>query len=521
MRDGTELRVIAEVDWRFLLPSGSCSPTRRMIVAGLTADECRSLEGFGIAESVCPHGVSSETADVVAVIRDVGVDPTAVAAGVRCGGCVFWRVNEGRIRGLRRLRRVERELRSSGLGQVTRYWEPHGLGLPRAFVPLDARGAATWYLRRYGRGETARRRALTGFMRVFARWCPSVLTLLSGRLSLTATSNPGAAAAVLSAPDLADHAIDSFPLLLASGDALGRIAVFPFNAAQLEPSIVLKVSRPTHRATRTEREQRVLRVLAAEAGEAGRSVPSAHGVVRCQDAEVGWESCAPGRPLDLLVRRWPGHIAGQQRLLATCLDWLTRFTDASSRPAVWDNTMAGIWVDAPFERSLPLVDTVATTVDLFDNVGRDSAALNGVDVPEVWVHWGFRDGNIFVDGDRVTVIDWEAAGRGPPLIDLLDVVLWWAAAVCGTSEAAVVDRVLLGHTDPVSRTVSGAIDSYVERTHVDPRLVPALVVARCAIRAASRAEHDRRLNISATNPYVDVLHVLGRRHEALTRLGRC
>ncbi|CAN5755021.1 hypothetical protein BH24ACT5_BH24ACT5_30040 [soil metagenome] len=512
MPEAHELQLLAQSDWRFLLPTASASSPNRIVVFGLSPDDCRSLERLGVATSVATSGPKSLPADVVVVTHDDGVAVATVVGDVVANGCVFWRVSASGLRGLRRLRNVERELRAHGFHIANRFWEPYGLGLPRAFVPLDSPTAAKWYVDRYCSRGSIQQRAAAAALKAGLRAFPFVAAFLVGRVSLTACFSSGNVASVLNVPQIPPGSGHPKPLLLAPGDALNRVVVFPFVRDDIEPLVVLKLSRGKHRSLRTTHEQAVLGRLAGDGSGANSAVPSALGTAQCQDLEVGVETCAPGLPLGQVLRTWPPRPSRQEHLLNACVDWLTNFTAGRTRPVVWGGEESTSWVEAPIEGSIPLLGGATSTDELIRDVLDQSQRLRGRVVPEVRAHYGFRDSNLFVGDHGIEVIDWEGAGPGPPMLDLLDLVLWWASVVSGVAEAVVLERVVADKADRVTRTIFRVVARYARAIELEPQAIPLLIVGRCALRAAARAEHDRTLAAVGANPYVDALHALGRRH---------
>ncbi|MFN8121429.1 MAG: phosphotransferase [Thermoleophilia bacterium] len=138
----------------------------------------------------------------------------------------------------------------------------------------------------------------------------------------------------------------------------------------------------------------------------------------------------PGVPAGDAPAVPPGHLAALGRVLASlhglpapagtsAPPWVTRLHRPTPRRLSWSS---------------------AAVVGLIRDVQADEAMCAALDAladdwtPAALTHGDLRLANVLLgDGDRVTLVDWEAAGPGPPALDLGwaagDLLLRWAHAL--------------------------------------------------------------------------------------------
>jgi aminoglycoside phosphotransferase (APT) family kinase protein len=109
-------------------------------------------------------------------------------------------------------------------------------------------------------------------------------------------------------------------------------------------------------------------------------------------------------------------------------------------------------------------------------------------LPKVCLHNDFGPWNVYRQGDRITVIDWELGGNGtadrtgPALCDLVYFVTYWTLRTRRLwTEAATRRGFRELFLDPskggrASRAAHATIREYLARSGIDPRFLPPLLV---------------------------------------------
>ena len=145
-------------------------------------------------------------------------------------------------------------------------------------------------------------------------------------------------------------------------------------------------------------------------------------------------------------------------------------------------------------------------------------------------HRDFGPWNVLVDGDgNISVIDWEVAGQGPPLVDLVYFVAHWcwqvAGAVSTSAQIETLRSLVTGDRPAWSTTAGRAIIAGQARTlGLAPELVAGLVVWTFTEQALDR--HDRLAAIGeplardrASNRYVHCVGALAALPDLVGQIG--
>ena len=501
-----------------------------MVLLGGPAGLGERLREIGVARRVSVALPGADKADAVVLLADATCEPEAGAAALAPGGVLYLEVD--RRRSGRRLltpAAVERRLRQAGLTVIGRHWVLPGFHRARRFLPLDAPGALDWFLTTLqpaktlaahlgvrglqwiGAGETAR----------IAPWVPCY--------AITATLGEPGLPALLARPELPGGGMPAGTrtALLTSGEDDGsRVVLLPFAPGARTPEIAIKASRSEGFNAHTEREQATLRRLRERLGkDTEASVPAPLGCFRHGASVVGIESVAPGRAMSVTSGRWGASHAEAIGDLRAATDWLANFHARAAVGPCWSAERAAATARRIEEYAARLRPS-SVLEGLFQRAGERAAAMTGRPLPIVWLHNDYGPWNIYRQGARLTVIDWEfgeedeSARHGPALCDLIYFVTVWGARVWhlppAGGEAAALRRFFVVPTpdDEIARAVHGALDDYMRRLGIDSRFLPLLLVHTWLERALDRS--DRR-GTSAPNPYAECLEALAPAAERLFR----
>jgi aminoglycoside phosphotransferase (APT) family kinase protein len=146
-------------------------------------------------------------------------------------------------------------------------------------------------------------------------------------------------------------------------------------------------------------------------------------------------------------------------------------------------------------------------------------------LPIVWQHADFGPWNVYVAGDRIGVIDWEAARHGPAVADLLYFLMHWtsASARLDTDDARVrhVESLFCtGGLAPIGGALHPHLAEYMRNLDIAPSLLPFLLLYTFLEQAIDRAQRcitvePGRAVTRDGNLYVDCVGAMGRHAEAL------
>jgi aminoglycoside phosphotransferase (APT) family kinase protein len=322
--------------------------------------------------------------------------------------------------------------------------------------------------------------------------------------------------------------------MLTSGQDEGsRVVLLPFAPRRAEPIAVVKVARRASVNANIAGEQATLAEIRAGLPPAlRRSIPQPLGLLAAAGAgglAVGVETYVPGRALLVSSGRWPASRARQIADLRLAADWLGSFHEQAqvARPA-WDAGQWHRWFGAPLDAYRAAFGPTEAEEGLFGAARERSRALAGARLPIVWQHNDYGPWNLFRDGRRLLVIDWEfdegSSGRrdGPALCDLLYFVMQWSQLVHRRDgEPAESDEFRLLFLDPdpgdtLREAARAVVAGYLARLGIDPGFLPLLLVHTWLTRALDRHRRQRDLGAAggdgrAGNRYVPYVALLAAR----------
>ena len=492
-------------DWTLLLPLDE--PVDDAVVTGPDAEATgRQLVELGLAHrwrSVCTDG---PPAGLVVARAPAAMRIEDLAATVAPGGILYAEADRSAPHGLFPGRRA-RDCERAGLEVVGSYWATPDVTATRRYVPIDCPAAVAWHLRtlvvpdsplgRFAVGTTIA--ALTRT----PRW---------GSALVRAACDHGVV--VARRPDGTPMGGTTRRLVLTSGHDIGsRSVVVLFEAGEPRPTEVVKVAMRPDAVLSTIRERRRLRALHAilpGALAAGLPVPrrateTLHGVAFA-------ETEVPGRTLQALAGEWGRSARHRIADLRRAVDWLVGLSLATAQshpvPAPWTVVLDRYVAECqPSDRADALVRSLAAR-----------ARTSPVCHRSVHVHGDPGPWNVYLDGDAVSVIDWEVGAdseidaRGAPLVDVIYLVTYWYLLVTRRHGAddeaeAVVSLLVDESSDDSPRSMTevwaavarSAIERAARRCGVDTADIPLLTVVLWAGQAVDARRRAASLGLPTSS----------------------
>lgn len=520
------------LDWRFLLPTPPAGGFRHLLLLGGSASLRELIIESGLARQVTLTVPQDQTVDAVVILRRADVAPAAVAHALAPGAVLYWELDRRQPSRLRYTpARIRRQLHEAGCKPTGFYWIRPNFANPQLYIPLDTQGLR-WYLDTLFVAATPALRICEPGLRLLARRGSDALAWLAGCSAVTAVAEPApdSAPSVLASPALPAplRCPTLRPLMLtAGGDDFNRVILLPFTPDSTEPVAVFKLSRHPSRNEHTENEQLMLAALQKEVADPiQHALPRPLGSFQWGEISVGVESCVPGQLLLASTGRWGVSQAQKTKQIQDVVAWLTAFHYQVQTSRIrWDEAALQQWVEsrlAAYEQAFALT---AGEERLFAEVRRRARSLIDTSLPMVWEHYAFGDWNIYRDGPKTYVVDWEGASRGLPLFDLLYLVIHSTYVAQNLSDEAAQLRCFRelfctgGQTDPIPQLAQEWITHYMSELEIDPRFYPMLLVLMWVIRALSR--FDRQVGLQneghrrSNNQYIGYIAILADHVEQL------
>ena len=422
--------------------------------------------------------------------------------------------------------RAERELEAAQLTPTGAYWVKPGFPRRHMYLPLSAPGAFRWYLDTLYRTPTMLRRLVKSAARALASAFNS-LNLFAPCYAVTAVRGAGVPNARQPAlitlardAELWSDADALQPVLLASGEAdWNRIVLLLFKPGADAPSVAIKMPRIASFNEQVEWEHRVLTDLNRTAPRP--SVPQSS-LFHWNGLAVCAETCVTGSSLNSRVG---SSAAGALEDLKLTSAWLQNFNEQTSEPASARAWFEAHLVDRLCSRYAAMFGLSAREAHLFEALERALDTIDGHTLPIVWQHTDFGPWNVYRDGAKISVIDWEVARRGPALSDLLYFATHWSrAAASRTTEAQRLrhfeDLFLTSvPSGPIGYAIHREVGEYMRRLGVEPVLFPFILVYMLLEQAVERAERLGRLGTDVPartdNIYCEYLAVVARHSDRL------
>jgi len=497
---------LRHADWRFLLPGSGGGVYRHLVLLGGPEALADRLLQCGVALRVSREPPGEDAADALIVLSDATVPLEPALRCLAPGGAFYLEVDRRRPDRLTwSVGRLERTLRRAGLTRTAAYWVLPSFEAAACYCPIGLPGALRWCLTALYPATTLARRLLRlgagawlGRRRA-ATAPPGVCFAVTGTAGAPRALLPGPLVAAL--PDGRRAGVELHPVMLTRGsDDFTRVILLPFAPGGGAPEEVLKVGRFPERNTGTEAEQRVLaRVRDSLPAEWHDSVPEPRGLASWGALAIGRESCAPGRLLSTTpVGRGPSARIRLLQELEAVTEWLIALHGCGAFPAhTWADDDLQRWVEAPLSAYGERFGLTEAEARLFGLARERGAALRGAAMPIVWEHYDLGPWNVYRDGRRLCVIDWENSTPKLPLADLLYFVTHWRARARGLRGEGAELRNFAelfcrgDHPDRYVLAAHRAIATYTTRLGIDGRAVPLLLLRLWVLHAVGFAARIR------------------------------
>jgi len=445
-------------DWRYLLPPSGDRGIGRILLAGGTDAIASAVRQALVADEFFRDRCPPAAADVAVVLRDSSLSIEAVAEMLAPGGVLYWEVSRARPGRLRVTPAYARAaLRRHGLTPIESYWVTSGASGPSMHLPLGRDGAVGWYFAVHHGPSSRLRRILGRVLRFLAqgrggrleRLVP-VFAITARRLTVEGESAPGVTA--LATADVPAWAVagDARPILLGGGEGpWSRVVLLPFAHGADRPAGVIKVARSSAYEGGLVAEQRALASLRATVPASIRmGVPEPLGRVRVLDHPGSAETYRPGASIAARSSRSDVRRATRRADLERAASWLRDLHDATGSGSAGLGP-SRIAVGGLIDRYTQIFGSDETDDGLFRRLRHAGVGSGDLLVPQVMRHRDFGPWNVLVDTDsQVSVIDWEVAGPGPPLVDLVYFVAHWTWIVAASSsvreDAQLLGRLVAG-----------------------------------------------------------------------------
>ena len=431
----------------------------------------------------------------------------------------------------------ERQLREAGLSPTGVYLVLPAFDSGRRYVAIDHPGLVNWYFATLYSARSLVALMTAGALHFLAGPKRHRLGSVAPWYGITAVRGSGAdqPPSVLGHPELPDTLRPPCVrvLMLTTGQDDGsRVVLMPFAPDATEPSVAIKVSRAAAFNGNTEREHAALSHIRRCLDEKLRqTIPEPVGLVHHAGLAVAVESCAPGSVLTAS----PGHFgksfssAVEDLRLATA--WLAEFQrQTRSGPVYWTSEDAA-HCDAQLDQYAEIVQPPEAVLKLLRLTSAHSSALVGATLPKVILHNDFGPWNVYRQGNRITVIDWEFGGEGegdrtgPSLCDLIYFVTHWTLLARRLwCESATVRGFRQLFLEPqsggrASAAAHAAIAEYLTRSGIDPRFLPPLLVYTWVERTLDQFARAKAGGHAALSPaasqYVQFMRLMGEAGERL------
>lgn len=451
-------------DWRFLLPDADLG---HVAILGRPRPELlRSLEAVAATVAREDEIEPGRTYDTVVAVR--GGRRTVARALPLLAPAGVLRIERVKRLGRRSLMDL---LRAQGFSPPELYWHRPNLARTTVLVRLRDRsgGAAVLRLSRSGPKRVVEQRLLRAGAVELGAGAVSLLALAPGYSPLPAVAAPAA---------------DVPAGLLTPRFAASQAVIGVATSADGRLKAVAKVPRTPRGSRLVAREGAALDALTNDGRLDG--VP-AHELTTRGGRTVLLEAAATGLPLDPhRVRTDP------MSALETGMDWLDAMPTVPTVPDFvadlrHDRLIGG--AAGRLRSAGPTHDpvraaAVATTLELLE-------PLRTAGLPDVFEHGDFSHPNLFVDGDHLSVIDWEhALQHGLPLHDAFFFCGYLSQAVDRpTDPGAAVDAYL--RAAGTHGWARAWIERHAERMGVERRHLRMLELSSW-FRATARVERDPR-----------------------------
>ena len=517
-----------EIDWRFLLPSPSAHAFDHLVLLGGSPQITQTILDVGVARTVSHTIRSGIHADAVVGLAGADISIADASRAVGDNGVLYWEVDRRTPASIALTpRRMTRELNRLGLTPVASYWVNRCFSQRLLYLPLNGEGPLTWYLGTLFRTPTLTRQIARQALTATAKWCAwsavapcYAVTAIRGEHRMPAVLSRAAAEGVPIGPG-------AQAVFLAYGSTeWNRLVVLVFEPGGRAPVAAIKLPRTSAFNGEIEWEHAVLRTLGSDLpSEIAASIPRSQ-IFGWNGLAVSAETCVKGSSLNCRVRHAE---EAAPKDLHRVVEWLAAFHQHTTSARV----NAKQWAREHFARVCreysATFGLTQAEARLFDGVLQCIDGLGDETLPLVWQHADFGPPNLYLDDEKVSVIDWETARPGAALQDLLYLVADWTAAVTGRTanlDAQHNFRSLYCSDARRSRfvdSVHAEIAEYMRRVGVAPSLFHVLLVLTFVDQALERVRRLSTLGspgatIRDANRFVACVEILAANAPPLSKM---
>jgi hypothetical protein len=476
------------IDWRFLLPAPLSSTFDKVVLLGADSDVVDAFIATGLARVVTTKP-GERDADLVAVCWPAMARPTDVVAATREGGLIYVEVDRRRSDSRRTTpRRLAAELSAAGATVTAQYALRPAPDRCELYVPLDRCGALTWFLS----SEYIATSPLKCAAESMLRWTCGADSSRAGVVApFHATI---AVAGPTPVPPSPDRPARSMAMIVHGGQRVVQIEFSERSPGS--PQFVTKVPTLASSGQRTHQEHiMVTRIREALGAPDNDTLPNPRELLHSTAGPIMVEDGAPGRSLAHLCGRW-GRLSREKvedlRLATSWLIGLHR--EHAIRQGLWDDERFAESVDRPLAEFTSRFDTTDEELELFGAVRGVAADLIGRPLPVVWEHGDFTIWNVFREGDRIQVLDWEYSRIGVPLVDIIRMATHWHEAVRRLQAPSArwkgfADLFTGPAEHAATKEALAAVSRYEAALEIDPRFRSVFLIMSRVELAVRRFEH--------------------------------
>ena len=258
-----------------------------------------------------------------------------------------------------------------------------------------------------------------------------------------------------------------------------------------EPALVAKITAERTARERLMHDFDIVRRLRRRVGEEiAATIPAPVAELPFGAHWVGLEEMAHGRrfvPAVALDRH--GEEARIRRYLRPVVDWLILFGRTGHAAVEFDGDIYAHAVAEPLARLARYHELGRTEAALVAELGTHLEAFRGRPVPALALHGDLWPGNVFVDGDRLHVIDWDGyRERDASYHDIYTLLSSFVVAggAPGPEPAASFAATFYADTW-FARLIRGELEHYTTAIGLDPELV-TLMLPLYLVRMAGRRD---------------------------------
>jgi aminoglycoside phosphotransferase (APT) family kinase protein len=469
----TTAELTRRLDWRFLLPRDTF---RRAVLVGADPELLECARRIGLAD-VVDGETDGRPADLVFISS---ADDSASLPDLTPDGIVCCEVDRRRTPTLSPAR-LARRLDALGL-RLHGIWAVRpGLGRAESYVPIDSPAPMPWFLGTHYHASSPVQRLASTAVRALVRDDGRRLAPLVPLFVAVAARSERRDGSVL--------------VLTDSG---GRAVQLSFADDERAPRDVTKVPKSEPFVERTRREQESLVSLRTRLPhELADALPDPLGLRPWGSVEASCERAVPGVIVTKRCQFGQRHRADATRDLAEATAWLARFHAATRSDTGDAGAHVRRWCEQYADRFAdPGNGMLADVYAASERLPRITPVVR---------HPDFNIWNLIRDGDGLRVIDWEGSAPGPPVCDLVQLVVHWHETVSRRRpqmpDGRVLRAVLLDRSDVdwSDRAAADSVAAYMTALAIPDEWFLVLGVATWVERALRR----ERQRLDSGSPRVD------------------